>query len=147
VPEGRVVSFNPEKGYGFIAPDDGGPQLFVHHSSIAAGGRQALPEGQRVSFAVERGAAGPSAVRVTPLSGAREAEPAATGRTTVPPASAPGGPSCLVAALLMAVWAVAALTAAYAFLAPAGWWSPSWLAYLVGALVGVSWLATRLYSK
>ncbi|MFC6021372.1 cold-shock protein [Plantactinospora solaniradicis] len=52
---------------GFIAPDHGGPDLFVHHSSIPTSGDRALREGHRVSFAVEPGAIGPWAVKVVRL--------------------------------------------------------------------------------
>ncbi|HTQ91074.1 MAG TPA: cold shock domain-containing protein [Streptosporangiaceae bacterium] len=53
-----------DKGYGFIAPDDGTLDLFVHHSAIKAGGDRDLQENQRVEFAVGRGARGPRAEEV-----------------------------------------------------------------------------------
>ncbi|MDR3554674.1 MAG: cold-shock protein [Syntrophobacteraceae bacterium] len=61
--EGRVKWFNDQKGYGFIEAD-GGSDVFVHHSSIEGEGFKSLAEGDRVSFEVEKGAKGPSAVKV-----------------------------------------------------------------------------------
>lgn len=61
---GTVKWFNSSKGYGFIAPDDGSKDVFVHHSSIEANGYRELTEGQRVEFDSEQGAKGPQAVRV-----------------------------------------------------------------------------------
>ena len=58
---GEVVWFKNELGYGFIQPDGGGKQLFVHHSAIKMDGYKTLKEGQRVTFAVTRGAKGPQA--------------------------------------------------------------------------------------
>ena len=55
---GTVKWFNNTKGYGFIAPDDGGEDVFVHHSAIAMTGYRTLNEGQRVQFSVERGPKG-----------------------------------------------------------------------------------------
>jgi CspA family cold shock protein len=65
--EGTVKWFNAEKGFGFIAPDGGGADVFVHHSGIASTGFRSLDEGQRVSFEVEQGQKGPQAVGVSPL--------------------------------------------------------------------------------
>jgi len=65
--EGIVKWFNSEKGYGFITPDGGGPELFVHYSEIQISGYKSLDEGQRVAFAVEHGEKGPVATTVTPL--------------------------------------------------------------------------------
>ncbi len=56
--------FSSEKGYGFITPDDGGNDLFVHFSSIAGSGFRNLEEGQRVSFDVQEGQKGPQAASV-----------------------------------------------------------------------------------
>ena len=64
---GTVKWFNAEKGFGFIAPDDGGKDLFVHHSSIQSRGFRSLDEGQQVEFDVEQGDKGLQAVNVTAL--------------------------------------------------------------------------------
>ena len=62
---GTVKWFDAAKGFGFIAPEDGSKDVFVHHSSIKTdGGYASLDEGQRVSFDVEQGQKGPSAVNV-----------------------------------------------------------------------------------
>ena len=63
--EAIVKWFSAEKGYGFITPDDGSKDCFVHHSEIQREGYRSLDEGQRVSFESEAGAKGPQAVRVT----------------------------------------------------------------------------------
>ena len=65
--QGKVKWFNSDKGYGFIAPDDGTPDVFVHHSAIQADGYRSLEENQRVQFEVEQGAKGPQAVRVSAI--------------------------------------------------------------------------------
>ena len=62
--EGSVKWFNAEKGFGFISVDGGGPDVFVHFSSIEGEGYKSLDEGQRVSFDVEQGQKGPQAARV-----------------------------------------------------------------------------------
>ena len=65
---GTVKWFNAQKGFGFLAPDDGGEDLFVHQTSIRSEGYRALSEGQAVEFAVESGEDGRiKAVDVTPL--------------------------------------------------------------------------------
>ena len=63
---GTVKWFNQVKGYGFITPQDGSNDVFVHHSAIQGGGYKSLTEGQRVTLDVERGSKGPSAARVQP---------------------------------------------------------------------------------
>jgi CspA family cold shock protein len=55
MPIGTVKFFNADKGYGFIAPDDGGKDSFVHISSVQAAGMHTLENNQRVSYDVERG--------------------------------------------------------------------------------------------
>ena len=62
---GKVKWFNPTKGYGFIKPDDGGEDLFVHHSSIQGEGCKSLKEDQSVTFDVEDGEKGPQATNVS----------------------------------------------------------------------------------
>ncbi len=62
---GTVKWFNDQKGYGFIAPDEGGKDLFVHHSEIVGDGYRSLSEGARVQFEVREGAKGPEAAGVT----------------------------------------------------------------------------------
>jgi cold shock protein len=62
--EGVVKWFNDEKGFGFITPDEGGKDLFVHFSGIAGGGFRSLEEGARVSYDAEAGDKGPKAVNV-----------------------------------------------------------------------------------
>ena len=56
--EGTVKWFNPQKGYGFIQPDDGSNDVFVHISAVERAGLTGLAEGQRVSFDLERGQRG-----------------------------------------------------------------------------------------
>ena len=62
---GKVKWFNPTKGYGFIKPDDGGEDLFVHHSSIQGERYKSLKEDQSVTFDVEDGEKGPQATNVS----------------------------------------------------------------------------------
>jgi CspA family cold shock protein len=64
---GTVKWFSDRKGYGFITPDEGGKDLFVHQTALAAGGQRSLAEGARVSFDAEPGTKGPQAVNVQPL--------------------------------------------------------------------------------
>ncbi|MFI2371629.1 cold-shock protein [Streptomyces sp. NPDC018833] len=63
---GTVKWFNPEKGFGFIAQDNGGPDVFVHYSAINSTGFRELTEGQKVQFEVVQGPKGPQAENVTP---------------------------------------------------------------------------------
>jgi CspA family cold shock protein len=64
--QGTVKWFNAEKGYGFIAPDDGGADVFVHYSEIQSEGFKTLEEGQKVEFEVGQGQKGPQAQGVRP---------------------------------------------------------------------------------
>jgi CspA family cold shock protein len=72
MPQGTVKWFSNEKGYGFITPDDGGDDLFVHYifvhySGIAGGGFKSLEEGQKVSYEATQGNRGMQAENVTPV--------------------------------------------------------------------------------
>lgn len=62
---GTVKRFNKIKGYGFIAPDNGGNEVFVHFSEIQASGYKELKEGQRISYELEKGEKGEFATKVT----------------------------------------------------------------------------------
>jgi CspA family cold shock protein len=64
---GTVKWFSDEKGFGFITPDEGSRDLFVHHSSIQADGYRSLAEGSKVSYEEESGPKGPKAVNVQKL--------------------------------------------------------------------------------
>ncbi|MDQ3405867.1 MAG: cold-shock protein [Actinomycetota bacterium] len=65
--QGTVKWFNSEKGFGFIAQDDGGADVFVHYSEIQSNGFRSLEENQRVEFEVGQGQKGPQATNVVPL--------------------------------------------------------------------------------
>ena len=62
--KGTVKWFNNSKGYGFITPEDGGKDVFVHHNAIQGEGYKSLDEGQTVEFDVQQGQKGPEAVNV-----------------------------------------------------------------------------------
>ncbi|NOX42232.1 MAG: cold-shock protein [Gammaproteobacteria bacterium] len=62
---GTVKWFNDSKGFGFITPEDGSKDVFVHFSAIASDGFRSLAEGQSVTFEVEDGPKGPQATQVT----------------------------------------------------------------------------------
>jgi len=64
--QGTVKWFNAEKGFGFIAQDDGGADVFVHYSAIQMQGYKALEENQKVEFEVTQGPKGPQAENVRP---------------------------------------------------------------------------------
>jgi cold shock protein len=64
---GTVKWFNDSKGYGFITPDEGTKDLFVHHSNIAGEGFKSLAEGARVEFEEREGQKGPEATNVAPV--------------------------------------------------------------------------------
>jgi CspA family cold shock protein len=67
MPVGTVKWFSDEKGFGFITPEDGGKDLFVHYSGIAGNGFRTLAEGSKVSYDAESGPKGPNATNVTPV--------------------------------------------------------------------------------
>lgn len=64
MPTGTVKWFNADKGFGFIAPDDGSQDLFAHYSAIDGGGYRSLAEGQKVEFEVQQGPKGPQAAAI-----------------------------------------------------------------------------------
>ncbi|MCP4583061.1 MAG: cold-shock protein [candidate division Zixibacteria bacterium] len=64
---GTVKWFNEQKGFGFIVPDSGGSELFVHYSNIDAEGVRSLEEGQKVEYEVGQGRKGPEATKVRPI--------------------------------------------------------------------------------
>ena len=61
---GTVKWFNNDKGFGFITPDEGGKDLFVHHSAIQGSGFRTLADGARVTYEAEDGPKGPKAINV-----------------------------------------------------------------------------------
>ena len=64
---GKVKWFNDAKGFGFITPDDGSKDCFVHHTAIQASGFKSLAEGDKVSFEIVKGEKGPAAANVTKI--------------------------------------------------------------------------------
>ena len=64
---GTVKWFNAEKGFGFISPEDGSPDVFAHYSAIASNGYKSLDENQRVEFDVTQGPKGPQAENIRSL--------------------------------------------------------------------------------
>jgi CspA family cold shock protein len=64
VSTGKVKWFDAKKGYGFITPDDGGEDLFVHHTNIVSEGFRSLQEGQAVEYEIGEGRRGPQATNV-----------------------------------------------------------------------------------
>jgi CspA family cold shock protein len=67
MPTGTVKWFSDDKGFGFITPDDGDKDLFVHHTGINGEGYRSLQEGAKVSYDAEQGEKGPKAVNVSAL--------------------------------------------------------------------------------
>ena len=67
MPTGTVKWFSDEKGFGFITPDEGNRDLFVHHTAISADGYRSLAEGAKVSYEEEAGPKGPKAINVMKL--------------------------------------------------------------------------------
>ena len=82
MPQGTVKWFDGEKGYGFIRSDDGGEEVFVHHTGIAGSGFKTLDEGEKVTYEVAQGSRGPQAQNVSRVGD----EPGSEERTLTVPA-------------------------------------------------------------
>ena len=67
MPTGTVKWFSDDKGFGFITPDDGDKDLFVHHTGINGEGYRSLQEGAKVTYDAEQGEKGPKAVNVSSI--------------------------------------------------------------------------------
>lgn len=67
MPQGKVKWFDEAKGYGFIVPNEGGKEVFVHYSAIQSNGFKTLKEGELVSYELSEGPKGPQATKVTKL--------------------------------------------------------------------------------
>jgi len=68
MPRGTVKWFSDQKGYGFVTPEDGSKDVFVHHTAIQGEGFKTLREGQSVEFEITQGPKGPQASNVSKLS-------------------------------------------------------------------------------
>ena len=82
---GRVKWFDGKKGFGFITPDDGSPDAFVHHTQVQMKGYRNLEAGQAVSFEIAAGDKGPKAVGVRPICPIDPASPRSDGLMTREP--------------------------------------------------------------